>query len=71
MIRFTTYIVFFAIFSLLISADDPCRFDSPGNGVIDISSLSHSDGKAAYPDRNPQTGGDWSMRLLCLFVIII
>jgi hypothetical protein len=71
MIRFTTCIIILAILSPLITADDPCRFES-SSGVIDISSLSHKDGKAAFPDLIPQTGGsNYSIYLLFFFTIII
>jgi len=71
MVRFTTCIVIFVILSPLIIADDPCRFESAGNGIIDISSLSHTDGKAAFPDLTPQQGSGYSMCLLLIFIIIM
>jgi hypothetical protein len=71
MVRFTTCIVIFAILSPLIIADDPCRLVSKEKGVIDISSLSHANGKAAFPDMVPPTGSNYSMCLLFIFIIIM
>ncbi|CAF3417866.1 unnamed protein product [Rotaria socialis] len=48
----------FAILSLLIIADDPCRYQTE-KGVIDISSLARTDDKAKYPDKAPATGSGY------------
>jgi len=58
MIRFTVCVVILAILSPFITADDPCRFES-SSGVIDLSSLSHKDGKAGFPDVVPQVGSNY------------
>jgi hypothetical protein len=52
-------IVFLAIQSLTITADDPCRFET-SKGVIDLSSLARDDGRAAFADEIPQSGNDYS-----------
>ena len=55
-----------AIFTLLLSliiADDPCRFEYQGKGVIDLSSLASTDGKAAFPDVTPTISSNWCMYL--------
>jgi hypothetical protein len=69
MIRSTTCIVILAFLSPFITADDPCRFQT-GSGVIDITSLSHSDGKAAFPDVVPGGASNYSIYLLFFFTII-
>ncbi|CAF3522807.1 unnamed protein product [Rotaria socialis] len=48
----------FAILSLLIIADDSCRYQTD-KGVIDISSLARTDDKAKYPDKVPATGSGY------------
>jgi len=58
-----------AILSPFITADDACQFKS-SKGVIDISSLSHKDGKAAFPDVIPTMGSNYSIYLLFFFTII-
>jgi hypothetical protein len=34
-------------FSIAVESD-PCRFEYPGKGVIDITTIGHSDGTTAY-----------------------
>ena len=46
------------IFALLLSvtiADDPCRFEDPLKGVIDLTSLAATNGTAAYPNQMPSS----------------
>jgi hypothetical protein len=59
MLRVTIVIIFLAIQSLGITADDPCRFET-SKGVIDLTSLARDDGKPAYADKIPQTGSGYS-----------
>ncbi|CAF0927207.1 unnamed protein product [Rotaria sp. Silwood1] len=49
----------FAVLSSLVIADDPCRFEYPAKGVIDLTSLGRTDGKPAYPDKLPLTGSGY------------
>lgn len=49
---------------LLIRADNPCRFDN-SKGVIDLSTVGRSDGKAAFPDKTPPTSPDYSECIQC------
>ena len=55
-------LIFLTLFSLTY-ADDPCRYEVTGKGVIDISSLSGSGGKAAFPDQTPTTGQNYGISL--------
>lgn len=71
MIRLTTCIVILSIVSTLIVADDPCRFEISGKGVIDISSLGKGDGTPAYPDRIPSGGSNYSMYSLFFFLMLM
>ncbi|CAF5012960.1 unnamed protein product [Rotaria socialis] len=48
----------FAILSLLIIADDSCRYQTD-KGVIDISSLARTDDKAKYLDKVPATASGY------------
>ncbi len=41
--------------------NNSCRFEYPGTGVIDLTTLGRGDGIAAYPDKIPQTGVNYSM----------
>jgi len=43
-------IVLIVSFAVAFAAD-PCRFEYPGKGVIDLTSLGRTDGKAAYADK--------------------
>ena len=43
-----------------IRADDPCRFEYPAKGVIDLSSLAKTDGTAAFPDQPAGAGSSYS-----------
>ncbi|CAF2573694.1 unnamed protein product [Rotaria sp. Silwood2] len=54
-----TIFINFAVLSSLVIADDPCRFQDPKNGVIDLTSLGRTDGKAAYADKIPPTGSNY------------
>ncbi|CAF2639248.1 unnamed protein product [Rotaria sp. Silwood2] len=49
----------FAVLSSLIIADDPCRYQDPKKGVLDLTSLGRTDGKAAYSDIIPPTGSNY------------
>ncbi|CAF3590683.1 unnamed protein product [Rotaria sp. Silwood1] len=59
MMSWLTIFTCFAFLSSLIIADDPCRFESSTKGVIDLTSLGRTDGKAAYPDKLPTTGSGY------------
>lgn len=51
------------IFALLLSvtiADDPCRFEDPLKGVIDLTSLGATTGKAAYQNQTPPSISNYS-----------
>ncbi|CAF3675806.1 unnamed protein product [Rotaria sp. Silwood1] len=58
MMSWLTIFTCFASLSSLIIADDPCRFEAT-KGVIDLTSLGRTDGKAAYPDKLPPTGSGY------------
>ena len=47
----------------IINADTPCRFISE-KGLIDLTSLANTDGTAAYPDKLPPTGSNYSTLIL-------
>ncbi len=70
MVRFTSCIIIFGILSPLIIAD-PCRFEDKTKGVIDISSLGHTDGTAAFPDVVPSGPTNYSRCLSCLFIMMM
>ena len=53
------FLIIFAGLSPSITADDPCRFETD-RGVIDLSSLARTDGRAAYPDVLPPIGSNYS-----------
>ena len=57
----TTFVIVLGVLSLLIVADDPCRFFHPIKGVIDLTSLAGPSGKAAYRHEMPPEGGYYSM----------
>jgi hypothetical protein len=52
MSRLTIFTVSFAVLVLSINADDSCLFET-SKGVIDLTSLGRTDGKAVYPDIVP------------------
>lgn len=45
-------VVFILSLSVALGAD-PCRFEDPESGVIDLTTLGRIDGTAAYKDREP------------------
>ncbi|CAF0991598.1 unnamed protein product [Adineta steineri] len=47
-----------AVLTTLIVADDPCRFEH-SKGIIDLTSLARTDGKAAYPDKTESAGANY------------
>lgn len=67
MVRLIIYINILAIIFPLIIANDPCRFQT-NNGVIDISTLARTDGKAAFPNKIPAEASNYSMYLLSLSI---
>jgi hypothetical protein len=50
---------------------DSCRFEFPEKGVIDITTLGRTDGQAAFADRVPSGGTNYSMLNLFLIFIFI
>jgi hypothetical protein len=60
--------IIFAIVSILsfsiAYAADPCRFEYPGKGVIDLTTLGRTDGQATYADRRPAKESGYSMFIL-------
>jgi hypothetical protein len=71
MLRLTICIIIFTILSSLVVADDPCRFEVKGKGVIDITSLGRKDGKAAFPDETPSITANYGVCLSILLTTII
>jgi hypothetical protein len=65
----TIFTIIFAVLSSFITADDPCRFKDPLNGVIDLSSLAATDGKAAYLDKLPAISANYSTLILYCLII--
>jgi len=55
------FTVILTVLSSLIIADDPCRYEYPGKGIIDLTTLGRGDGIAAFPDKIPPTGSNYSM----------
>ena len=68
-IRSTIFIVVLTLFCSTICAADPCRFEDPEKGVIDITTLGRTDGNATYADRAPLVPSGYRM-LNLLFVYI-
>jgi hypothetical protein len=65
MLRFASCFIIFSLLSVSINADDPCKVTDSTGRIIDISSLSNTDGKAKFADLLPTTGGsNWSMYLV-------
>jgi hypothetical protein len=69
MIRTTIFIAVLILLFSTICMSDPCRFEHPGKGVIDITSLGRTDGTAAYADRIPSGQSTYSMLILFLAYI--
>ena len=63
----TIVTAYIAILSSLVIANDPCRFNDPTKGVIDLTSLGRTDGKAAYLDRRPAGAGNYSIFVLFIW----
>jgi hypothetical protein len=61
MIRATIFSVVLTLSFSVIFADDPCRFEYSGVGVIDITTLGRTDGTATFIDIIPSTGSDYRM----------
>ncbi len=69
MIRTTIFIAVLTLLFSTICMSDPCRFEYPGKGVIDITTLGRTDGTAAYADRIPPRQPSYSMLILFLVYI--
>ncbi|CAF3746268.1 unnamed protein product [Rotaria sordida] len=59
MISWLTIFTYFTVLSSLIIADDPCRYQHPTKGGLDLTSLGRTDGKPAYPDKISSTGSGY------------
>jgi len=69
MIRTTIFIAVLTLLFSTICMSDPCRFEHPEKGVIDITILGRTDGTAAYADRVPSVESNYSMLILFLVYI--
>jgi hypothetical protein len=56
----TIVIINLAVLPLLCIVGDPCRFNYPSKGVIDLTSLARTDGLAAYQDIIPLVESGYS-----------
>ena len=65
MIRIIIFIVGSTLLLSTLCVSDPCRFEHPGKGVIDITTLGRTDGKAAYADKVPSAETNYSMLIPC------
>ena len=63
-IRLAIVTVVFTLSFSAIFADDACRFEYPGMGVIDLTTLGRTDGHAAYADKTSPSGFNYSMLIL-------
>lgn len=66
LIRTAHFIALVALLFPSICMSDPCRFEYPGKGVIDITTLGRSDGTATYADRRPSAQPGYSMSIFIL-----
>ena len=57
------FIVTCALSFSIVFADDPCRFEYPGKGVIDLSFIGRTDEKAAYSDEPTRATSNSSMHI--------
>ena len=64
MVQTITLIFIFILSFSTILADDPCRFESPEKGVIDLTTVGRTDGQAAYPYRFPPSGTHYGIFIL-------
>ena len=69
MIRTTIFITVSTLLFSTICMSDPCRFEHPEKGVIDITTLGRPDGTAAFVDRVSSTQPGYSMLILILVYI--
>ena len=60
-IMMANFIVVFLLSFSITFAVDPCRFEYPGKVVIDLTTVAHSDGTAAFPDVIPASSPHFSM----------
>ena len=61
MIWATIFVIVLTVLYSTICVADPCRFEDPEKGVIDITTLGRTDGNAAYADRVPSVTTGYSM----------
>jgi hypothetical protein len=61
MVQTTTVTLVFILSLSTILADNPCRFESPEKGVIDLTTVGRTDGQAAYPYRFPLAESDYGI----------
>ena len=54
-------VIFFLSAFAIAFAVDPCRFEYPGKGVIDLTTAGHSDGTAAFVNQTPASSPYYSM----------
>ena len=65
----TMFAILVAVSSSFLIADDPCRFEHPSKGIIDLSSLARNDGIAAYTYKTPSMTSNYSTMIRPCFII--
>lgn len=50
MLWLKVFTIIFTALLPLINADDPCRFEDPSRGVVDLTSIARTDGQPSYTD---------------------
>lgn len=62
-------VFFLSVFSIAFAVD-PCRFEYSGKGVIDLTSVGHSDGTAAFVNQTTPSSPYYSTWILFQYVEI-
>lgn len=64
MIQTMIFVVISILLFSILCASDPCRFEHAEKGVIDITSLGRTTGRAAYEDKMPSSESNYSVLTL-------
>jgi hypothetical protein len=65
------FIITFAVLSPLIIAENSCRFEYPGKGIVDLTTLGRTDGNPKYRDVVPPDAFYSTLTLLFVLKFII
>lgn len=69
MIRIIIFTIIFTLLFSIVIAADPCRFEYPGRGVIDLTTVGRTDGTAAFENATTTPGSGYRTYIYFIYFL--